>query len=712
MPAFLALAVAAAAQGIPASIRTIGQPASGRAIFDSASNVYYLDGPVTEGAAQTQGGGGTCYLTTGLIGTIPVACPDAHIVKVDPSGNVIWGTLLGGPTTDTGTALAVDAAGNVYVTGTTEGQFPTTPGAALGPDAPSAVFAAKVSSDGRTFLYSTYVPSLSTSSAIVVDGAGNAYVAGKTASGDAGIVKLSADGAAVLSTVTLAGSGVDAATALALDQAGNLVVAGETTSPDFPVTPDALQGELKGLQNSFVAIVDPAGNVRMSTYLGGGGSDSPTAVAVDGAGNIDLAGITSSLDFPATPGTLQPSPIVPAWNNSSPAGFVAQMAADGSALHWASYVMSSDTAAGLQGAYLGIGVRAMTVTPAGDIYVAGLTGPGFPVTPSAPVICFRGSGISNNGFLAHLNSHGGLLDATYVPNTVNGDLNLIGPVAPLPGDAVLVVWHGGGNNSLSQIQFGRDGWTAPACLSENVLNAATQGGHGAGNGGVVPGELVTLTGFGIGPEAGASSQLDAHGNIPTELAGVQVLFDGVPAPVLYADSRQINAIAPADLVIHGATNLSVKYNGQQLGPLSIPVTFGNPGVFRLHVGESAQAFAINQDGTVNGPANPAPRGSIVAVWGTGYGLTEPPCSIGGLNQPQAEPLRAGVTALIAARGPVFPAVYAGSAPGMLCGVVQINFQVPSNAAPGTFFFAPWIQLVDGNSTTQFQPTIGATIAVK
>jgi uncharacterized protein (TIGR03437 family) len=176
-------------------------------------------------------------------------------------------------------------------------------------------------------------------------------------------------------------------------------------------------------------------------------------------------------------------------------------------------------------------------------------------------------------------------------------------------------------------------------------------------------------------------------------------------------SRQINTIAPAGLVINGTTNVSVRYNNQQFGPLLVPVTFGTPGIFRLHVAESAQAVAINQEGTLNGPSNPAPRGSIVAVWGTGYGLTDPPCSIGGLNQPQAEPLRAGVTALIAA-GRVYKAVYAGSAPTLPCGVVQINFQVPSDAASGTLFFEPSIQLVDGNSISQYQPRIGATIAVK
>ena len=711
MAAMLGFVSVAAAQMVPASISTINQPSFGHAVFDTARNVYYFGGPVSAGAAQTQPGGGTCYVATGFIGSIPEPCPDVQIVKVDPSGNEIWGTRLGGPTADNGTALAIDSVGNVLVTGSTGGQFPTTPGAAIVSSTTSTLFAAKVSADSSKFLYSTYLPaSLTASTAIAVDGADNTYVVGKTSAGHAFVVKLSPDGSTILYNVTLAGSGVDAATAITIDASGNALVVGQTTSSDFPVTPRALQSLLKGAQNNFLVRLDPAGNVRMSTYLGGSGSDSPSSVAVDGDGNIDLAVATSSLDFPTTQGTLQASPIVPAWNNSSPAGFVAQVAPDGTELNWASYVMSSDVP-GPPGTLSQVGVQEMAVTPAGHIFLGGVTGPGFPVTPSAPEICFQGFVNRTNGFLAHLNSHGALVDATYLGNPTEGDIKLVGGLAPLSANEVLVVWRGAGNGVLSHVQFGSGGWTAPACLSTDVLNAATQNGNAAGTGGIVPGELVTLTGFGIGPESGVAYQPDPQGNAPSQLAGVRVFFDGVAAPVLYAQSRQINTIAPAGLTIGGTTHVTVTYNIQQFGPVSTPVTFAGPGIFRLQVGQSAQAVAMNEDGTLNGPSNPAARGSVVTIWGTGYGLTDPPCSVGGLNDPQAEPLSAGVTALILG-GSLFNASYAGSAPTLVCGVVQINFQVPANVAAGTFFFAPWIQLVVGNATTQYQPQLGATIAVK
>jgi uncharacterized protein (TIGR03437 family) len=196
------------------------------------------------------------------------------------------------------------------------------------------------------------------------------------------------------------------------------------------------------------------------------------------------------------------------------------------------------------------------------------------------------------------------------------------------------------------------------------------------------------------------------------LAGVQVSFDGEPAPVLYAQSRQINVAAPVDLAGKSATNVTVTYNDRQFGPVSAPVTFGSPGIFRLQVGQSAQAVAMNQDWTLNGPSNPAAPGSVVTVWATGYGPTNPACATGGLNDPQAEPLSDGVSAILIGDSAIINPIYEGSAPTLVCGVVQLNFQVPGNAAPGTYFFLPWVQFVQGNSTTTYQPRVGATLAIK
>src|SRR6185295_17271667 len=149
------------------------------------------------------------------------------------------------------------------------------------------------------FLYSTYLQNwMVAPSCIALDAAGSTYIAGKTYDGHVFVIKLSADGSAIIYTLYLAGSGADAATAISVDAAGNAFVAGQTTSPDFPVTANAFQRQLKGTQNSFVVKLSPSGSIMASTYFGGSGSDSPSSIAVDGAGNIDLVGTTSSLDLP------------------------------------------------------------------------------------------------------------------------------------------------------------------------------------------------------------------------------------------------------------------------------------------------------------------------------------------------------------------------------------------------------------------------------
>jgi len=709
----LAFAAISTAQSVPASINTIQQPSAGQAVFDASGNTYYLSGKPTAGAAQMfQPGSGYCVGEGGLGGPVPVPCPVAAVSKVGPSGTEVWGAELGGTTADSATALAVANNGNVVFTGSTGGQFPTTAGAAIGSSASATTFAAMVSADGNLFLYSTYLPaSVAASSAIAVDTAGDAYIAGTTSAGHAFVLKLSADGSTINYNVTLAGSGTDAATAVIVDSAGNAIVAGKTSSPDFPVTAGAFQQQLNGTQNNFLVRLSPSGSILSSTYFGGIGSDAPSAIAIDGAGNIDLAGSTSSLDLPTTPGTMQPSAILPPWNSFGPAGYITQFAPNGTALNWASYAMTTES---LPGDPTLLGVSTLAVGAAGDIYIGGLTGPGFPVTPSAPLVCFQGSTNRTNGFLAHLNPSGALMDATYWGNSAGGDIDSVGGLMPLPGGGVLIAWNGSGNDVVSNVQFGSGGSTAPACLSGDVLNAATL----VGTGGVTSGELISLTGFGIGPDTGVTYQPDAQGNVPTQLAGVQAVFDGVPVPIMYAQSRQINAIAPVGLTVNGTTQVTVTYNDQQFGPAIAQVTFSSPGMLRLQIGESTQAAAVNQDGTLNGPTNPAPPGSVVAVWGTGYGQTSPPCPIGGLNLSYAAPLSPpGTSAFIqgvtSGSAPT-PVDYAGSAPSVVCGVQQLNFQVPVDAPPGAFSFSVSIQPPGGNPAKEpgYYSQAAATIYVK
>jgi uncharacterized protein (TIGR03437 family) len=249
-----------------------------------------------------------------------------------------------------------------------------------------------------------------------------------------------------------------------------------------------------------------------------------------------------------------------------------------------------------------------------------------------------------------------------------------------------------------------------------VLNAATLHSEGW----VAPGEFITLTGFGIGPGIGVAYQPDAQGQPPRQLAGVQVFFDGLPAPLLYAQSRQINALSPFELSGKTSTNILVQYNGVPVGTVTVPVLFGDPGIFRLEPGVSSQAAALNQDGTVNRPSNAASRGTVVTLWGTGFGPTSPPCATGGFNAPVALNLAPGMSVQLndyqsfggLVTGRSDPALYAGSAPTLLCGVVQINMLVPTYAKPGAFLFFPEADQSLPDGSARNQSTVGVTITVK
>jgi uncharacterized protein (TIGR03437 family) len=134
------------------------------------------------------------------------------------------------------------------------------------------------------------------------------------------------------------------------------------------------------------------------------------------------------------------------------------------------------------------------------------------------------------------------------------------------------------------------------------------------------------------------------------------------------------------------------------------VNFANPGIFRLHPGVSTQAAAFNQDGTVNGPSNPARPSSVVSIYGTGFGPTSPPCATGGLNAPG--PVNLALDGVAVDNGTVVQ--YAGGAPTLLCGVVQLNLVIPPQAPPGPFL-PPIRALMAGHSVTS---QVGASITVK
>jgi uncharacterized protein (TIGR03437 family) len=198
--------------------------------------------------------------------------------------------------------------------------------------------------------------------------------------------------------------------------------------------------------------------------------------------------------------------------------------------------------------------------------------------------------------------------------------------------------------------------------------------------GVSPGQIVTIFGTDIGSEDPVNARVTA-GLMETALAGYRVMFDEIAAPLLYVTKNQIAAIAPYALTGRPDTIVRVIGPGWGSGGRLVPVVSAAPALFTANSSGKGAAAALNQDGSVNGAANPAPRGSVVMLYATGEGQTNPSVADGSITT--SSPLRAPVQpvqARIASR--VAKVHYAGSAPGLVAGVMQINVEIPSDGPTG------------------------------
>ncbi len=213
-----------------------------------------------------------------------------------------------------------------------------------------------------------------------------------------------------------------------------------------------------------------------------------------------------------------------------------------------------------------------------------------------------------------------------------------------------------------------------AFSAQSILNGASLLA-----GPVAPGEIITL--------------LDLAPASPT------VLFNGVSAPVLYSGTGQINAIVPFGLDLSGPVDVQIASQNGTVADQSIPVAPVAPALFTQTGTGAGPAAALNQDSTANSFSNPATAESILVVYGTGFGATQPPSVDGQIASGQA-PLVLPVSAMIG--GVAATVVYAGAAPAQIAGLTQINIQVPDGlpSNPNT----P-ITLTVGNATTQFGVTV-------
>ena len=522
------------------------------ALSVAADGSLYVTGSTNSADLPTSAG---AYLSK--IPSIPGKTP-GFVLKLNPDGSLGWATYF----PESGVmSIAVDAAGNPYIAGSTAGGLPTTPGAyqttfqqsvssngffsVIGP---TAAFVTKFNPKGTALVYSTYVPTdtqqhtVSGAPALVVDAAGNAWIGTAlnpnivpTGPGPS-VVKLNSTGSAVLGSAYQPAFGSVAA--MALDAESNVYVAGmyNSSTGSFPATPGAFQsapqpvvpvlpsqGASGGGLDAFVAKWDSTlTHLLAATLLGGEQLDTATGLAIDASGAVIVSGYTQSKAFP-THAPFQES-------FSSRSGFVAALDANLSSLLFSTYL----------GDERQFTPRAAIPDGRGNIFIAGST-----VSPGT-------------AFLA------GVTDTT----SSVGNIVVANKIALPP---------------------------APAVRLDSVRNYASHIANA-----IAPGEPIVAIGTGFG-------------------SGAQIVLDGTPLVGVSAEATSVTAVVPDTAATSGVHTLQISNNGTLSNPIYIPAAPASPAIYSVDGSGVGQGYILNSDGTLNSPSNPAAAGSAITIFAAGPG---------------------------------------------------------------------------------------------
>ena len=447
---------------------------------DSDGNAYIggqtssYDYPTTQGAFQLQNNTAVSNIT-------------GFVTKLNSTGTaLVYSSYLGGSTEknpsdqeeDLIQAIAVDANGSAYVTGgTTSSDFPITPGAFQtvnngGPLDYFTSFVTKINGTGTALEYSTYLggSSIAKTLSIAVDSTGNAFVGGttdehdfpttpgafqlvdKTDSTTGFLTKLNPTGTGLVYSTYLGGNDFDTIIAVTVDSLDNAYVTGTTGSFDFPVTSGAFQSELKEIfGNAFITKFNTSGSgLEYSTFIGGADSpgeldgDQALGIAVDGSGNVTIAGMTGNLDYPTTPGALL-NTNVSVVNGGEVGSFLTRINSTGTALIYSTF-LSGSGANGL--GELCDCVRGFAQDGAGNDYLTGTTySNDFPTTTAATQF--------NSGTIFVTKFNGSEMKPLPVPT-----MTLTSNINPAPPDTPIVF--------TAQVQAAQGGSTPTGTVSFSV----------------------------------------------------------------------------------------------------------------------------------------------------------------------------------------------------------------------------------------------------
>lgn len=645
------------------------QAATGSSVaIDAQGNIWQtgqnLPVPLTANAFQKTEVGNICasQQVSPFSPVTYLGCSHAYVMKQDPQGNVLYATFLGGSSEDGGIAITTDAAGNAYVTGFTySADFPVTAGAVQTHNAGPSTVATLFLGQGP------YGP------VEIIPG------------GDTFVAKFAPDGTLLYSTL-LGGSGEDVPALVGVDAAGSAYVAGTTSSTDFPVTPNGLS-HTEQFTNFFARLNAQGTSLVYATY-----SDaSIRCFDVDSEGDAFLTGATFSsspepyvMEIATAGGQVVYTTSLPDLN-ARYAGSGAAIATDGTGAAWVGVSPA-------QAPTYSLGVNTPPVYPLGPSFLLKLAAGGGSVAAEADMGSAQlDSILVDSAGNAYAFGHGtGTLPAAAVPPALEA------PCSSTGGNFVFETNAAGsvaGGTYLRQSGGGAAAVDAPGQIV--IYNANTQKlirvdltsvpamnfgcpvnlGSGEVGPGLAGGEIFAIFGAGIGPAQPAIGAPDTSGKFPTSLAGVEVLINGTAVPLIMAQSGEIHGVVPFEYSALLET-VEVQYLNQSAPPLDVPMSTSqtNPGIFVVN----GQGAILNQDETVNSPANPAKLGSIVSIYATGTGPLSTPLADGAVTPipPPYDVLQLGVQVTFdSVAGEV---LWAGSAPGLIAGVTQINVQLPAD----------------------------------